>query len=374
MSLMLSGEPKTILVVDDEVFVRNMIARWLMSVGYRVRLANSANDAWECLATTPIDLVTLDIAMPGESGLSLLGRIKARYPEMPVIMLTASGHAQTAIDAMNAGASSYLVKPIQQEELLLQVLRGLEWRQMWLDRQAYTQSLEIRVREQTKVIREAHEETIHRLVAATMCRDEETGEHIIRTGLFSEVVARAAGWSCEEAERLRFAAPMHDIGKIGIPDAILQKAGRLTPEEFEIMKTHTTIGASILDNSKAPVLQLAREIALGHHERWDGTGYPFGVKGEEIPVAARILSIVDVYDALTHDRVYRPAFPEEVALRMMQANRGTQFDPELLAVFFTVLEEIHELAQANPDHSAGRVVSPVSMGSSPVLTSVQVPV
>jgi putative two-component system response regulator len=264
-------------------------------------------------------------------------------------MLTAAGHAKTAIEAMTAGASSYLVKPIQQEELLVQVTRGLEWRQMLLERREYTRSLEAKVIEQTTVIREAHEETIHRLVTATMCRDEETGAHIIRTGLFCEVLARAAGWSRNEAERLRLAAPMHDIGKIGIPDAVLQKPGRLTTEEFEIMKSHTTIGASILQNSRSQVLQLAREIALSHHERWDGTGYPFGIRGAAIPESARILSIIDVYDALTHDRVYRPAFPEEVALRMMQANQGTQFDSALLATFISVLGDIHELSERHPE-------------------------
>ena len=158
-----------------------------------------------------------------------------------------------------------------------------------------------------RAIRIAHEETIHRLVTASLCRDEETGMHIKRTGLLSELLARAAGWSEADAEIIRLAAPMHDVGKIGIPDAILQKPGKLTPAEFETMKTHTLIGAGMLDGSQSAILAMAREIALCHHEHWDGTGYPRGLAGMAIPEPARILSIVDVYDAMTHSRVYRSA-------------------------------------------------------------------
>lgn len=341
-----------ILVVDDEQFLREMVARWLSTSGYRPLHAQNATEARRCLQENDIHLMTLDINMPGESGLDLLAKVKSEHPEMPVLMLTASGHTRTAIEAMTAGACGYLVKPVQQEELLVQVMRGLEWRQLWLERRAHTQLLEKKVVEQTQVIRQAHEETIHRLVAATMCRDEETGAHIVRTGLFSEVLARAAGWSTSDVERIRFAAPMHDIGKIGIPDAILQKTGKLTDQEYEVMKTHTTIGAAILSDSESPVLQLARDIALNHHERWDGQGYPSGLAGEAIPAAARILSIVDVYDALTHDRIYRRAFPEERALALMREQHGTQFDPLLLTTFFTVLDEIHDLAVQNPDEAA----------------------
>ena len=350
-----------VLIVDDEPYIREMLARWLTASGYRPLQAANSAEAWRCLEANEVHLVTLDIAMPGESGLDLLAKLKAGFPEMPVLMLTATGTTKTAIAAMTAGAFGYLVKPVQQEELLVQVSRGLEWRQLWLERRAYTQSLEKKVIEQTRVIRQAHEETIHRLVAATMCRDEETGAHIVRSGLCTEVLARAAGWSDTEAQRIRLAAPMHDIGKIGIPDAILQKPGRLTAEEYDVMKTHTTIGADVLTGSQSPVLQLAREIALNHHERWDGKGYPAGLAGDAIPVAARMVSIVDVYDALTHDRVYRRAFSEEQALTMMREQQGAQFDPLLLTVFFTVLEEVHELSMQNPDEvceqSIGRALA-----------------
>jgi putative two-component system response regulator len=211
---------------------------------------------------------------------------------------------------------------------------------------------EQRVREQTAAIRHGQEETIHRLLSASLGHDKETGTHIRRVGLLSEVLARVAGWSLPEAEDIRLAAPMHDIGKIGIRDAILRKPGPLNPEEFRIMQTHTVIGAEILSASDAPMLKMAEQIALNHHEHWDGGGYPAGLAGYAISEAARIVAIVDVYDALTHDRVYRPAIPEEKVLAIMQQGAGTQFDPLLLAAFFSQFSEISRVAMENPDEAA----------------------
>jgi putative two-component system response regulator len=200
-----------------------------------------------------------------------------------------------------------------------------------------------------KAIRLAQEETIHRLVRASLCRDEETGMHIRRTGLLSEALARAAGWSESDAEVIRLAAPMHDVGKIGIPDAVLRKPGKLTIAEYDVMKTHTLIGAKMLEGSQSAILTMAHDIALCHHERWDGSGYPRGLSGLAIPEAARILSIVDVYDALSHDRVYRDELPDDEVLHLMSEGAGTQFDPALLAVFFTHYDELRRIAQENPD-------------------------
>jgi putative two-component system response regulator len=182
--------------------------------------------------------------------------------------------------------------------------------------------------------------------------------HIRRTGLFSEVLAKAAGWSDAEAAVIRQAAPMHDVGKIGIPDAILRKPAKLTPAEYEVMKTHTLIGAEMLAGSEEPMLKMAREIALNHHERWDGQGYPHGLRGQAIPESARILAIVDMYDALMHDRVYRPAMSEDDVLAIMRQNAGTHFDPLLLTCFFTQLDEIRRITEEHPNelaefHAAG---------------------
>ncbi|MFZ1934205.1 MAG: CHASE domain-containing protein [Thermoguttaceae bacterium] len=210
-----------------------------------------------------------------------------------------------------------------------------------------------KVLEQTVDIRRANEEVIDRLVSAAQWSDEETGMHIRRTGLLCEVLARAAGWFGDDVEALRQAAPMHDIGKIGIPDAILQKPGKLTAEEFAVMKTHTRIGADILAGSKSPMLQMAREIALNHHERWDGKGYPRGLAGKAIPESARIVAIVDVYDALSHDRVYRPALPEAEVLTIMQQGAGSHFDPVLMTFFFLHFSDIRRIAQEHPDDSWG---------------------
>jgi HD-GYP domain-containing protein (c-di-GMP phosphodiesterase class II) len=209
--------------------------------------------------------------------------------------------------------------------------------------------LEAKVREQTADIRAAQEEVICRLVTASQWCDDETAMHVRRVGALSQALAVGADWMGNDAEAIRQAASMHDVGKIGVPDAVLQKPGKLTAEEFEIMKTHTVIGADIFAGSKVPMLQMARDIAFCHHERWDGKGYPRGLAGTEIPESARIVAIVDVFDALTHDRVYRPAMSEEEALAILRAGSETQFDPALLATFFRRLPEMRALCQQNAD-------------------------
>ncbi len=218
-----------------------------------------------------------------------------------------------------------------------------------MENREYTTRLEDKVREQTHAIRKAHEETIHRLVKASLYRDTETGAHIKRTGWYSELLAAAAGWDSQQVEQIRLAAPMHDIGKIGIPDAVLRKPGKLTPSEFSVMQTHAELGARILAGSESAVLCLAQEIARCHHEHWDGTGYPAGLRGTEIPESARIVAIVDAYDALTHDRVYRPAMTESEALAILEEGRGTHFDPRLLDLFMSLLPEMRAIAEALTD-------------------------
>ncbi len=338
-----------LLVVDDEQSIRGLLLRWLRDEGYDCLEAANGDEAWAQLQAHEVALATFDISMPGETGLQLLDRVHAAFPDTEVVMLTAEGCTDKAIQALTGGACGYLIKPIEREELLFHVRRGLQHRQLTIDARNYTLQLEDRVRQQTEEIRQAYEETIHRLVSASEYRDEETGAHIKRTGLLSEVLALAAGWDPVQAERLRMAAPMHDVGKIGIPDAILHKQGRLDPDEIEIMKQHTTIGAEMLAGSKSQVLQLAHTIALSHHERWDGSGYPAGLAGTDIPLAARIVGIVDVYDAVTHDRVYRPAFSEAEALSIMLDGSGTHFDPDLLELFLSRLPEMRRICELNCD-------------------------
>jgi putative two-component system response regulator len=294
-------------------------------------------------------LITLDVMMPGQSGLDLLHDVAKKYPDTAVIMLTATGQTQTTTDALTHGACAYLLKPFLREELIFHVRKALERRQLVIDKREYTLHLEEKVREQTRAIRRSQEDVIHRLACASSCRDEETEMHIRRTGLLCELLAKAAGWSAEEAENLRMAAPMHDVGKIAISDAILRRAGELTAEEFEVMKTHTTIGAKMLAGSDSPVLQMAAEIALNHHERWDGGGYPQGTAGHAIPESARIMAIVDVYDDLSHDRASRPALPEEEVLARMQQEAGTRFDALLLALLLSHSAEMRGIAEQYPD-------------------------
>lgn len=339
----------TVLVVDDEACVRDLLTRWLRAAGYLAASAENAAAAWEFLQSHDVQLITCDLRMPGCSGLELLARLRTHFPDTSVVMLTGSGDTAAAIQALTGGACGYLIKPAQRDELLFHVRQGLERRELLLGKRDYLDRLERRVQEQTIDIRHAHEETIYRLMHATMCRDEETGTHVRRTGLLSEVLARAAGWPSSEIAMMRLAAPMHDVGKIGIPDAILRKPGKLTAEEYEIMKRHTVIGARMLAGSHMPVLKMAHDIALHHHERWDGQGYPQALRGDAIPECARILSIIDVYDALTHDRVYRPAFSAGEAAQMLRAGQSTQFEPGLLGLFFTVLDEIEVISQQHPD-------------------------
>jgi putative two-component system response regulator len=339
----------TVMIVDDEKHVRTLLSRWLSDDGWICQTAESAAQAITRLEASPAHVVVSDINMPEKSGIWLLEQIKSHFHDTFVVMLTGFGETRTAIDCLTKGASSYLLKPIERDDLVLQIRRTQEHRELTLERGQRLVLLEMQVREQTLAIRTAYEETIHRLLGAATYRDQETGSHIRRTGLFSEVLALAAGWSPAEAEELRMAAPMHDIGKIGIPDTILLKQGRLTESEFEVMKQHTVIGAGMLAGSMSPVIQLGQSIALNHHERWDGGGYPHGLSGESIPEAARILSIVDVYDALSHDRVYRRAFSEEQVIGLLRLGMGTQFDPTLLTVFFTVFDQIQDIAALNPD-------------------------
>jgi putative two-component system response regulator len=339
----------SVLIVDDDPAELELLTRCLVADGWNCRHVESAHRALASLEVDPAGIVVTAIHLPERSGLWLLDQITALFPNTAVLLLTGSNELRLAVEALMRGASAYLLRPVQSSEFLVHIRQASQRRQLLTERSEQLHSLEQRVQSQTVALRQAHEETIHRLVTAAACRDQETGAHIRRTGLFSEVLARAAGWSAHEAEKLRMAAPMHDIGKIGIPDAILCKPGRLTAQEFELMKRHTTIGARMLAGSSSPVLRLAEKIALSHHEWWNGNGYPQGLAGEQIPEAARIVSIVDVYDALSHDRVYRPAFPEEDVLSAISAGQGTQFDPGLLTLFFGVLDQINAIADANPD-------------------------
>jgi putative two-component system response regulator len=331
----------TILVVDDEDFLRRMVVRKLHAHGYHCTSVESGTAALAALAQQRFDLVVTDLMMPGMSGLEVLVAAKHVQPDIAVIVLTGVDSAETAIAALTQGAYGYMIKPFQPNELLINVVNALRRRELEMQHVTYEQQLESEVYARTQ-------EITLRLVSASEYRDEDTGAHIRRIAQYAMVLAREVGWSTEQIDLLRLAAPMHDIGKIGIPDSILRKPGKLDPEEFAHMKQHTLIGTQMLKDSECPLVQLASVVAFCHHERWDGSGYPQGLSGDAIPESARIVALADVYDALHTDRVYRPAFSEREALTVLTASQA-QFDPQLFACMIEHLDEFRHIRQTFAD-------------------------
>lgn len=344
-----------LLAIDDEPFVTEIIQRWLNKEGYSCDTASSAAEGLNLLASQHYELVISDIMMPGMDGIELLGRIKAGFPEVAVIMATAVDDRETAIRTLQLGAYGYMIKPFEHHAMVINVANALERRRLVLESLEYERRLEQEVLARTEDIRRREEEITLHLLSAADYRDEETGAHVRRLGLYAMVLARELGWHHGPVEYIRVAAPMHDVGKIGIPDAVLRKPGKLTAEEFAIIKTHPEIGARILGGSDIPLLQMATDIAMFHHEKWDGSGYPRGLQGEAIPEAARIVAVADVYDALVNARIYRPALPEQEALAIMDKGRGSHFDPKIYDAFLRALPLFREILAKHAD-----VVEPVS--------------
>lgn len=326
-----------ILVVDDEAFVRRHLIRCLGAEGYDCDDASDVAEALALLERRRYALVLSDINMPGRSGMDLLTEVRARFgDQVAVVMVTGVDDKEVGLRALEGGASSYLIKPYEANEAVLHVANALERRRLTLQSLAFQETLRVEVRQ-------AQEEIAWRLLSAAGWRDEETGAHIHRVGRGAQIVAGKLGWPADRVASIKLAAAMHDIGKIGVPDAILLKPGSLTDAEFELVKRHTEMGASMLSGSSNPLLQMAEEIARSHHERWDGGGYPDGLSGEEIPESARIVAVIDVFDALTSDRPYRPAFELEEALEIMKEERGSQFDPRVFDAFLAELPSIQRV-------------------------------
>ena len=338
-----NSSPTRILVVDDEPNISRLVSQLLAVKGFYSRMCNSGAQAIAAIAEEEFTLVISDINMPGMSGIDLLAAVKNSHPDIAFIMLTAVDDHATAVRSLELGAFGYIIKPFEANELFINVSNSLRRRELELERDQYEERLEREVRERTAEIRLTQEQVILRLVTASGYRDEETGEHIRRMGEYAAVLARAAGWNENAADEIRLAATMHDVGKMGVADAILKKPGKLTSGEFEQMKEHTRIGARILEGTSIPMLELAREIAMNHHEKWNGGGYPDRLAGEAIPLSARIVAICDVYDALVNDRVYRAALPEPEALAIMQDGRGSHFDPGIFDLFLARLPEIRAI-------------------------------
>ncbi|MDQ7782478.1 MAG: response regulator [Desulfomonilaceae bacterium] len=343
---MASQDAANILVVDDEPYVADLIQRILTAEGYSCTKALSGEAAVQVLEDgNKFHLVVTDIMMPGMSGLDLLEYVKASFPATAVLMVSGVDDRRTAVNALERGAYGYLLKPFERNEIVINIAGALERRRLTLLSKQHEEALEAKVRQRTLEVRQRESEIVLRLISASEHRDDETGCHVRRVGLYAAELAAALGWVDARVDDIRLAAPMHDIGKIGIPDRILLKPGKLTPAEFETMKQHTIIGAKILDGTDIPLLEMAKEIALGHHEKWDGSGYPYGLIGNQVPESALIVGMADFYDALVHDRVYRPAMPEEKALSIITACGRDHFGKDIFNCFMSTLPNLRLIRQ-----------------------------
>jgi putative two-component system response regulator len=328
-----------ILIVDDEINNVDMLRRVLEREGFlRIESTTDSREAASLYVQHRPDLILLDLHMPHFDGLDVMGQLNeiAEASYLPILILSGDLTPEARRDALSRGAKDFVLKPFQQDELLLRIKTLLETRMLYLQIQSQNQLLEAKVRERTRALEEAQIEIVARLAVAAEFRDDNTGQHTQRVGQMSALLATELGLPDSQVSLLRRAAELHDVGKIGVPDTILMKMGKLTTEEFAIVKTHTAIGARILSGGKFPLLRLAEEIAFSHHERWDGSGYA-GIRGADIALAGRIVTVADVFDALTQQRPYKPAWPVGDAIAEIDRQRGRQFDPGVVDAFMTVI-------------------------------------
>ena len=331
-----------VLVVDDNPANLAAFEATLSEPGFELVIAQSGADAMRELLTGTFAVILLDINMPHLDGYQVMEQLKALNDPLlpPIVILTAQHGKDFLLRALVGGARDFITKPFDRNELLMRVRNLLDAQLAHRLMYDQKQVLEEMVRTRTEELRRTRLQVVQRLGMAAEYRDEETGNHILRMSHISALLARAIGWDEEGCELILHASPMHDIGKIGIPDAILLKPGKLEPNEWDIMKTHTTIGEKLLDGGDSDLLHLAREIAISHHEKWDGSGYPNGLKGEDIPQAGRIAALADVFDALTSERPYKKAWTIDAAVALIKDNSGKHFDPELVEVFVRELPDV----------------------------------
>jgi len=341
-----------ILIVDDEEPIRRSLVRLLERAGYRCAAAADAADARRLLTSESFDLMLCDVTMPGESGFSLLASAHKAHPDLAAIMVTAIDSPHSADPASRHGAYGYIVKPFDTNVILINVVGALHERAERIAervRQAHAEpDIEARLSELGDLLSQlaaedmagspSREETIQRIALLAEWRDPDTAEHLQRMSLHSAHLASLAGLPPDQIETLRLACQLHDIGKVGIPDAILLKPKLLTGEERLIMQGHTETGFKMLENHDSPLLAMASTIALSHHERFDGNGYPHQLAGQEIPLESRIVAVADVFHALRSKRPYKQAYSEKEALEIFRNRRRAQLDPELLDLFINDLE------------------------------------
>ena len=352
--------PKRILIVDDEELNRELMEAMMASFGHVSELAIDGPEALEKM-TPDFDLVLLDVMMPGMDGFEVARRIRENpeINDIPIIMITGLSSQKDRLQAVKAGVNDFISKPVDRVELNVRTDSMLKMKEAQDEIKQHRAMLEETVEKRTASLRktlkelrkaqrlthQAHLDTIRRLAVASEYRDEDTALHINRMSNYCAIVARGLSLSADEVDLILHASPMHDVGKIGIPDAILLKPGKLDNSEWEIMKQHSIIGARILRGSSSELVlfEAGEIIALAHHEKWNGTGYPKGLSGEDIPLYGRICAIADIFDALTSNRPYKKAFSSDKALEILQEGRGTHVDPNVVDVFFDQLDDVVEV-------------------------------
>jgi len=336
-----------ILIVDDEPTSVRFLTKILSDAGYtNIKSTRDPKKVEQLYSDFKPDLLILDLHMPHMEGFKIMDQLKAIHKDddyLPILVISQERNRVIQFSALEAGAKDFLVKPYDSIEVLLRIRNFLEIRMLHQKMSGQNLILEKNIQERTEQLYQNQKDVIALLSRAVEYRDSETGTHTMRLSLYVFHLAEAVGLSPIECEIMSTASLLHDIGKIGIPDSILQKPGKLTPEEWKIMKTHTTIGSELLSDSNSKYLELGQKIALTHHEKWDGSGYPKGLKGERIPLAGRICGLCDVFDALTSKRPYKKAWPIDEALDEIKNGSGSHFDPAVVDCFFRVLPQVRKI-------------------------------
>ena len=345
-------EEGKILIIDDEEGNIRVLERLLRGANFlNIKSISDSRLAVETYHSYQPDLIILDLKMPNMDGFEVMAELKKINMEMylPILVLTAQREHSTRLKALESGAKDFLTKPFELAEALTRVSNLMEVKMLNNKIYDHNSNLETLVRERTQELEQTRLEIIHRLGRAAEFRDNETGRHVIRLSHMVERLAREIGMSEDDCKLLLHASPLHDVGKIGIPDTILLKEGELTPEEWEAMKMHPVIGAEILSGSDSKMMKMAETICLTHQERWDGLGYPLGLKEDEIPLVGRIVAVCDVFDALTSKRPYKKAYSIEKAMEIIESKSGTDFEPRLVETFKKILPDMLDIVQEFAD-------------------------
>ena len=346
---MISGEDilnAKILIVEDDQVSRKLLTRILSSTGFKnIQAIPNANHLFKLYDQLEPDLLILDLNLPGINGFQAMQRLREDHPDgfLSVLVISSDDEEHVHLRALASGAKDFLGKPYNRAKVLVRCRNLIETHLLYKELRGKNQEREVKVRERTRELRDSRLDVIRRLGYAAECRDSDTGDHIIRMSRYCACLARALGMPDEECELVLATTPLHDVGKIAIPDRILLKPGPLTPEEWDVMKTHAIVGGEILAGGDSSFLKMAEQIARTHHERWDGKGYPAGLKGKEIPLVGRICAVCDVFDALTADRPYKKAWTVDDAVKEIKKMSGAYFDPAVVDIFLAILPEIRSI-------------------------------